>query len=449
MTWKLVKRINILVALIISLMVWTDVGSALDRFINPFLILYVPSLNSYDIQRLANFDVLVLNRFNWDDVGGATWQALKKLNPRLTIYLYQLGPETNIDQDEHKVEYLNSIGRYRNSRGHPMGSLSQNSDLFLKDSKGELIFNKNYPKSVLMDFGLSSYQNYWIVSTKMDILNQPWKGDGVFVDNCVTHGGGKFPLGGVAPKRYQTPEAWNAAMNSYVCAVTEALRNEGQKVFVNRGGTKTEAGYQAWLDLDRASITPDIVFEEGAFAVKWGPWAVQFYPEAQWVRQVEIMEKIKNSKVAFLSHTKLSPGNPTGTDNYGKRVTFSQVFWYSLCSYLLGRRDNPNNAYFMFGYGIPGYKSLSWFEEYERINLGASKGKYKALKIDECNIYYREFEKGYVFVNPTLKKVSRVSLPLSFRELSPETIKKLATKLDCKKEFNMEPHTGVILEKCE
>src|SRR6266513_1635117 len=88
-------------------------------------------------------------------------------------------------------------------------------------------------------------------------------------------------------------------------------------------------------------------FQAGAFAVMWGPSDVQFFPESDWKRQLDTMTAIRNSKVAMLSHTRLwqVPGMDTGTDNWGRPVTYWQTLWYSLGSFLLGKNGN---AYFMF-----------------------------------------------------------------------------------------------------
>ena len=160
-------------------------------------------------------------------------------------------------------------------------------------------------------------------------------------------------------------------MNSFVEAITAGLRGVGQKSWCNRGATRMLEGSAAWRALDAGANPPDVLMEEGAFAVGWGPAAVQFYAESEWKRSVDTMGAIRNSKVAMLSHTKLSE-DQTGTDSWGQPVTFWQTLWYSLGSFLLSKNDDLGNAYFMF-HGSSGYNKILWFDEYDKIDLGKAK----------------------------------------------------------------------------
>src|SRR5262245_59938044 len=163
-------------------------------------------------------------------------------------------------------------------------------------------------------------------------------------------------------------------MNSFSAGITAGVRAFGQKLWCNKGDTRSAAGFAAWQALDASATPPDVLMEEGAWAAAWGA-AVQFYPEADWKRQVDIMGAIQKSKITLLSHTQLSPGG-SGTDNYGRTVTYWQALWYSLGSFLLGKNDTLNNAYFMFN-GAGEYSKLWWHDEYDRIALGRAVGGYK------------------------------------------------------------------------
>ena len=88
------------------------------------------SLSNGDEHLLAKFDRVILNRFVYDDIGDNTWNALKNINPNTQIYLYQLGRETDNDDDENSIVFLNNVGRWNISRGHSMGNLNNdNSNL--------------------------------------------------------------------------------------------------------------------------------------------------------------------------------------------------------------------------------------------------------------------------------------------------------------------------------
>lgn len=420
-----------------------------NPFIQTVLVLYTDSIKPEDIPQLARYDVLDLNRFNYNDVNKNTWNAIRGLNPDIEIYIYQMGAETAVNQDAFDTVSLNTIARFKNPRGSSKGALDSNlPQLFLLNSAGSRIFNQAYPNTVLMDFGSNAYQEYWVEATMKDLVDTPWKADGVFVDGCIVDGGRHVlnSLDLARPVAYKDALSWNNAMNTFVMAITTALHAKGQKVFGNRGNSRHQAGYDAWIALDSASNSPDIVMEEGAFAVAYGDKSdVQFYSEEDWKRQVDVVGRLQHSRVALLSHTDLSPEQPAGQDNFGTPVTIWQTLWYSMCSYHLARKDRPNNAYFMFGGKT--FKSLWWFDEYDRIDLGMALGSYQVRSVEETNIYLREFEKGYIMVNPTLKGVLSVPLPVSCVQLTHENINTDLNSLTSIDSVDIPAHHGVVLFK--
>jgi chitodextrinase len=122
----------------------------------------------------------------------------------------------------------------------------------------------------------------------------------------------------------------------------------------------------------------------------------------------------------MLSHTQLAEGQ-SGTDNWGKPVSFGQTLWYALGSFLLTKNDTLGNAYFMFQ-GASDFNRIQWFEEYDKIDLGKALGAYRVASIGGVNVYSREFERGYVYVNPTPNNVSSITLPQASRLLTRDTL---------------------------
>ena len=412
------------------------------KFFQGILVLYVGMVNQDDLENVEKYDILLTNRFTVDSNKKFIYEHMKSTNDKSTTYLYQLGPETNINQDRYNIKYLNTIGRYTFLKKY-------HAHLFLTNSYANDIINPSYPNSVLMKFGSNEYQNIWVNATLNDIYPQPWKADGIFIDNCsvATQITGKTPIGTDYPPdpSYANADSWNISMNQFINTVTAALQEKGQKVFVNRGSTRYRDGYTAWIALDQSATPPDLVLEEGAFSVRWGKNDVQFYREDEWRRQVDIVGQIKNSEVGLLSHTKLSPDQPNGKDNFGKPASFWQVLWYSMCSYHLARRDEPNNSYFMFG--STGYKTAWWFDEYDKINLGKALGTYKTQAIAGTTIYYREFEQGYVLVNPTTTDIQSFQLPQSCVERTHNNLTTDASKLSVISTIAIPSHHGVICQK--
>ena len=398
------------------------------KFIPTFLVYYGggPPFTADDAARLAKFDLLDVDRFRYANIGGNTWAAVKALNPDLEIYLYEMGPESPSYLDSLPPQQLNGLGRHDVSRGHPMGSLNGNQPgLFLRDVAGNRVYNTAFSDRnasrywYLMDFGSRAYQAYWLEAVRADIVAQPWVADGVHADNCLALP--TFIAYSATPARYYTNTAWSAAMNAFAGAITSGLHAYGQRLWCNRGESRQAKGAAAWLSLDASAAPPDVVGEEGAFAVAFGAGATQFYPEADWKRQLDTIGAIRNSRVAVFSSTKL-PVDGWGTDNWGKPVSFWQSLWYAMGSFLLAKYDVLNNAYFNF-YGNGGaFSHIWWYEEYERIDLGLALAPYAVATIDGINIYWREFELGYVLVNPTAGDVASIVLPQPCRQLTHDNL---------------------------
>jgi hypothetical protein len=394
------------------------------KFIPSFLVYFGggPTLVFDDAPKLAKFDGISIDRFRYIRISpnADTWTEIKSYNPNVQIFLYETGGEDSNYHDSLPQAYLNDISRYDVSRGHPMGSLNGNHpELFLLDSAGNRVYDTGRSNVTanqywyVMDFGAAAYQSYWLTAVKADIVDQPWIADGVFADECIAIKLIDFGAYSGIPAKYSSNVDWGSAMNSFASAITAGLHGYGQKLWCNRGDTRFPVGSSAWGSLDASASPPDVLLEEGAFAVMWGVGDVQFYPESDWKRQVDTMAAIRNSSVAMMSHTKLFQGQ-AGTDNWGQPVTFWQTLWYSLGSFLLTKNDQLNNAYFMFN-GGSGYDKIWWYDEYDMIHLGRSVATYAVTPIGTSNgpvnVYWREFEKGYVYVNPTPNNVASVTLP--------------------------------------
>ena len=88
-----------------------------------------------------------------------------------------------------------------------------------------------------------------------------------------------------------------------------------------------------------------------------------------------------------MSHTQLMDGQ-SGTDNWGRPVTFGQTLWYALASFLLAKNDALNNDYFMFR-GGSGYDAMWYFDEYDKIDLADARLEFKSIR----EVAYENMEK--------------------------------------------------------
>jgi hypothetical protein len=423
-----------------------------SKFIQTFLVYYGggPSFVASDVPKLAKFDLLDTDRFRYNQVAPTTWSAVRAVNPNIQIYLYEMGAESPNYMDASPQVFINGLGRHDVSRGHSMGSLNGNHpELFLLDALGNRLYSTAYSNVAanqfwyLMDFGSPAYQAYWVEAVKADIANQPWGADGVHADNCVTFSAAAGYQATSA--KYPTDAAWSNAMNAFSSAITAGLHGFGQKLWCNKGSSYIPEGAAAWRALDAGPNPPDVVAEEAAFAVSYGPFATQFFVESAWKLQVDIMASIKNSKLAMFSHTKLLDGQ-TGTDNFGQPVTYLQSLWYALGSFALGKNDTLNNAYFTFFGNSESADRIWWFDEYDHIDLGKALGPYSVTTIAGVNIYWREFEKGYVYVNPT-PNVASVALPQASQQLTHANLLSAISSIPIVSSISLPGHNAAFLVK--
>src|SRR6266513_1745375 len=426
--------------------------TAPGKSIQTFLLYYGggATLVASDAAKLAKFDLLGFDRFRYNQIGSNTWAAIKALNPNMNIYLYVDGPNMYNDQDANSAMNINTLARYNVSRGHPMGSLNGNHpELFQLDSGGNRIYNNVYSNPganhyfYLMDFGSSAYQSYWVTALKADIADQPWVADGVFTDDCIAD---QAQSGyNATSAKYPTDATFSAAVNTFVSAISTGLHGYGQKLWCNKGETRMAIGSAAWLSLDASASPPDAFLEEGAFAVMWGPWATQFLQESEWKSQIDTIAALRNTKAATLASTQLFAGQ-TGSDNFGNTVSFWQTLWYSLGPYLLAKND-VLGTYFMFhGAENSNYDQILRFDEYDKIDLGKALGSYTVRTIGGVNIYSREFEKGYVYVNPTAN-VASVALPQAGRQLTHDNLLSALDTLPLVSSVSLIGHSTAIVLK--
>ncbi|MHB9138848.1 MAG: putative glycoside hydrolase, partial [Victivallaceae bacterium] len=394
---------------------------------------------------IAKYDMLIGNRFFWNDINGNSWGEIKSLNPNIKIYLYQLGGQINDNSDAVAIEWLNNLGRWNNRRTVPGTNVNQDHpEFFLLDSSSNRIYILGYPQSWQMDIGLADYQDYWLSATTSDLVGQSWTADGVFLDNCST----LFTAGSSNPVKYSTNALWVSAMHSFINTTTAGLHAVGQRTFCNRGQSNTVDGYNAFVALDSIANPPDAVMEEGAFATRWGSgYDVLFYDESSWKRQVDVLGAVHNYKINDVSHCKLSEGG-SGTDNYGKTFNYYDVLWYSLCSFYLGKNEVNDNSYFSFA-EAGNYDLQPWYDEFDssKLNLGRAVGTYKIKVISGNNIYMREFTNGYVYVNPTANDVTSIGLRETCKQLTHANFQNDPSTITDVNTINLASHRGTILLK--
>ena len=415
-----------------------------NDFFPTFLIKYSGGFVPGDEDVLSKYDLIAVQRFRYKDIKNNTWAAIKSINPKIEIFNYQLGRATRDDHDSVKIPYSGTINRWKVSRGHSLGSITDNySDFVLLDGRNQYIINPAFPHEITLDVGNPRLQRYWSEAVVTDIVGHPWEADGLFVDVTTMMRSSMSAM----PVKYPTDAAWSKAMNSFLNAVTVGLGAKGQKIWCNRTNGGSEFGFNAYLALDATANPPYAVFDEGVFAVEWGrkTASVKFLDLPTWKRQVDIMSRIHNSKVTLLSHIPIADG-ASGKDNYGKPLNSWDILWYAMGSFQLGKNTVDNNSYF----GIrkqQSYNNVHWYDEFEDIDLGKAVGKYNITKYNGNDIYWREFQNGYVYVNPNVNDVPSITLPESCKQLTHSNFKNNPATLPSINTINLKGHRASFLLK--
>jgi len=222
------------------------------------------------------------------------------------------------------------------------------------------------------------------------------------------------------------------------------LHGYGQKLWCNKGGTRLVDGSTSWLALDAGANPPDVFMEEGAFAVMWGPWSVQFFQESEWKRQVDTMAALRTPKPRC-SATRSSRWTKPGRTTTAVRSPSGRPL--VLAGILPPRQERRGQRLLQFPRGDSDYNKIIWYDEYDKIDLGKALGSYTVTTIGGVNVYSREFEKGYVYVNPTPNNVASVTLPQASRQLTHGNLLSVLDSLPIVNAISLSGFNAAILLK--
>jgi len=291
------------------------------------------------------------------------WQAnrmreLKAANPNLKVLVYKnlLASQTPAPDGFRAT----GVTYEEADSAHP--------DWFLQNTDGQRFTLRNYAYQWAMDVGNPGYQQRWAENVVADVKAQGW--DGVFIDNVNPTMKYYAEVSSVA--KYPTDEAYAAATQSALAAITPRLRAAHMLVFANFG---------SWSDYD-ATVTPWLKYVDGAMEemfAKFDPtMGAGYRDEAEWTRQLEELQETQRQGKVFLAITH-STANDEAAALFG---------WASV---LLGAQGKA--AYEM----AETYADETWFPEYE-YDIGQPLG---AESRDANGVHRRVFTSGLVLVNPT------------------------------------------------
>jgi len=115
-------------------------------------------------------------------------------------------------------------------------------------------------------------------------------------------------------------------------------------------------------------------------------------------------------------------------------------------SFLLGKNDVLNNAYFGFT-SEPTTTTSSGSTNTTRSTWARPLHLTTVTTIGSVNVYWREFEKGYVYVNPTATDVGSVTLPQPLQQLTRANLLSPISSIPSVTSIALNGHNAAILLK--
>ncbi len=321
---------------------------------------YKPPEDGTSLETLAQrFDTFILTHYDEDER-----DELRNLGvetPFLEYLLFvQIQDPGSCDKEPYGNQVAYKIGDFCEiSVEHP--------DWFLRDKKGDII---RKGKNVFMDPGNQEYREFWLERAKELRENYGW--DGIFIDNLEASLK-KFERLDVSPKKYPSDESYQAAIEEFLIYIDENYFGaENIPVYANIIEYEDPDIWLSYIDsLDGAMIED--------FALGYND---EYYSESDWIEQLMMaLEAQSMGKFVIL----VSQGEMEDTDRER----------FALASYLL-----VNNGNASFRYTESSHYEEVWLYENYFLSLGKAQGNFYEV----AQGWRRDFEKGYVFVDPNSHK---------------------------------------------
>jgi len=440
---------------------------ARDKFIPTFAIKYGGTDGWPAAAEAARFDLLVVSssighaRVHRSTAGNA-WQTLKRLNPHLKVFLYKNGPAL------YNVAPWGEIGRGWQWIKTEHGPGSADRWIAVGVKYGGPLQGRPYPNERLMNLGNRNWQRYWAE----EVYKKYWQADpspgegadGLFADNCGYRmpWQGRWHLEGHPeepdrPTDYtrggeHQPELYKQHIRRFHRWIVPWLAQRGKRIVLNFGNMVRAP--EDWLELDGQPEPVFAAMEEGAFVHPWGKLGREgnfvFWPERQWLSQVQTMRRLRHVRALMNVH------GPVGSDTDGIRRMDAcdasghrawDVLWYALASFLMGYDDVRQNAYMNFT--VWGYSRFYWLDEFDPkyLHLGRAVGEMQKVAGREGYAYVRQFEDGWVAVNPTQQDARAVPVPRGQARVLDHDTFRSPERQPLVRTFDLPSRRGIVLLK--
>jgi hypothetical protein len=227
---------------------------------------------------------------------------------------------------------------------------------------------------------------------------------------------------------YRTQAEWFAKMMNFYKKSEAALRAQTGGTFHMQPVSELARpeALPMWLQLDEASATekPGQLMTEFMFVLSFPERDTHnFRYGDEWKNMIETLAQIDKVEVVSQNGS-IKQKFATQPDNFLQTTTEEDALHYALGSFLLVKRDSPR---WYFGFNRddsdPG---LPWHYEFDALNNGGHldfgapvdvNPPYKTFVHNTQTLYYREFARGYVLVNPNPKKLDNIPIAPRFGQV--------------------------------
>jgi len=421
----------------------------------------------YPIEEAAKFNLLDISQYlsgktsRWCGSLDNPVQAIKQINPYSIILIYQFNP----------AEIYRGTGKWASGGALLFDSLLQvhgkgSNDIWfaLGYNTGDYLVDIYYPQYIAMNLGNTNWRSFWMERTWNDLFGEKpiFSGsnlaNGILVDGTVSHPYSGFPFcpfeywndstnqcnGNTDhPAPYWTGSGWDISkwrtdMINFINEVVSWYKSRNKWIAFN-----------VWkLNPDFASIFNQIggkklvAMEECGFVCNSFPPSIN-----HWKERLQYLQQAKNFAVFSLNRISISQGQ--GIDKLDNEVIPGvrgwDVLWFAMTSFMLGYDPQTRNGYFnftIFSSGTWQYRDCYWLDEYDPkyLNLGYPVSQAKELA---SGVWEREFERGWVWVNPTNQEKT-VFIPNGRARILNHDNFKNPNLVNPVEQFNIKPFSGVI-----
>ncbi len=296
-------------------------------------------------------------------------------------------------------------------------------------------------------------------------MDKAWAGDGIFSDGnrCDISPSLVIPSGTLEAD-YDTDAEWSTLGAASLSSHQGYLQsNYSADIIGNAGPFNNDSSadhpcYDAWVKHNN-SANPPWLLSEHTFIHRTGADAIDIWLLSgdPWEYAVDSFVLTSIHAIVGGSTTRIGRDstNCSGacTDQDGDAVTYGELLFYHMTSYAIAMHSNTYFAFYREYGQTTSYSAPIWSPLYDEmddganLHLGAAISSYSSDTLGGQTIYYREFEKGYVYVNPQSSDATSFNLPEPCKILTYDNYSDELSGIASSSSMSLGAQRGVFLYK--